>query len=56
MSLSQRIEERRQVDIQPMRERRGTPVWIRRMTERQLDGKDGFTVRDNTHDVLKEVA
>jgi hypothetical protein len=56
MSLSERINERRQTDIQPLRERRGTPVWIKRMTERQLRGEDGLPVQDATYDVLRSVA
>lgn len=61
MSLSQRIADRRQTDITPLHERRaterrGTPVWIRRMTERQLRGLDGLPVADHTYDVTKEAA
>lgn len=61
MSLRERIQERRQVDLTPLHERRGedrrsTPRWIQRRIERELRGEDGMTAYDTTWDTLKEVA
>lgn len=58
MSLRERINDRRQIDVTPLHERRagerrGMPRWIARKIDRELRGLDGLPVQDRTRDLLE---
>lgn len=58
MSLRERINDRRQIDVTPLHERRagerrGMPRWIARKIDRELRGLDGLPIADHTYDIVK---